>query len=636
MNFFGLGLHIVPIGILVLIVFFVVMAKKSNHPGQHQLSGLVHTGKSALVLILVVGASLFLGSMLPGRLGLLFMCIPMVVFPAWYARRERTAYLLQLGAFDNLFPGESRNRANAHMAARQKQAQAAARDTSPFITLGTALGTLTKELDGYAPDAGLPVGMTVNDLSQHLLIIGETGTRKTSLMRKIIAQYVASGAGSMLVLDGKGKLAAELAGLPNYTVIDPSIDLGLIEGLGPEDVARALSSVGAHFGKEKTNPFFISEASTMIFHGGVLLQALVAAGVQDYVWNLHCYINLLTNLNADPTKEGERLAELLANFIPKDEGDVFLLANATTYAVSTIVSYSSETRSNIWATVTSWFSPLLQHKDLVRWSHITHGFDISTIDSGGLFGVSLPEVKFGKAGLLAQSLIKERVFNILRRRVIDPKPDQKKILILMDEAQELIGDADKAFLPIARELGGMAIYASQSIDAFYARIGDQNAAKAFLNTFVSQIILKSSEASLEWITTRLGNTKRPSWKGRGAAIGFVKSLDSLATTATSSLTHEGTTLYRKLRRQGAGQFEYGGVFEGGAVLGRQFGHINHLHIPAMTTVEFEAKPLITLDEADSHLAEPSIAIVQVQRGGVRRRDFVELSTLKAFPPTKAA
>lgn len=620
---------IIPLAVLlVIIVLIIAMVKKKNaDPDANQLSGFVHTGKSALMLAVVVAVSLFLGTVTHGRLSLFLLSLPMIVFPAWYARHSRTAYLLQLAAIDNLFPGESLNRSNAHMTARWEQALNAASDTSPFITLGTASGTLTKELDGYAPDADLPVGLTVNDLSQHLLVVGSSGTRKTSLLRKFLEQYVKANAGGLLVLDGKGKLAAEMKGLPGYTIIDPRVDLGLIEGLLPADLVRALSSVGAHFGKEKVNPFFISEGSTMIFHAAVILQALVEAGLDQKTWTLHDLFNLLINLNADPCKEGERLAGLLGNFTPQIEGDGLLLANAVTYAISGIVSYSSETRSNVWATVQSWISPILQHADLVRWSHTEHGIDIAKTDTGGLFGISLPEVKFGTAGLLVQSLIKERVFNILRKRVTDPKPNQTKIAIVVDEAQDLIGAADKAFLPIARDLGGIAVYASQTIDAFRARIGDKDAANAFLDTFSSQVMLRSSKDSIEWMSSRLGSTKRPSWKGRSPAIGFVASLDSLAQAATSSVIHEGTALYRSLRRQGAGQFDYG---KKATVLGRQYGHINHLHIPVMTTVEFEAKPLVTREEADSHLAEPGVAIVQVQRGGVRRRDFVKLDTLQHF------
>lgn len=621
------------IGLMVLfavVLLIVILSSDKNKLQQNQQyqpkrKGLVHTGRSFLLLLAVVVVSLIASSRLP-----ICAYIPMVIFPAWYVRRECTAYLRQLAAMDHYFPGESLIRSDTHVNARLKQAINAVADRSPYITLGTATGTLTAQLDGFAPDAGMPVGLTFDDLSQHMLVVGEPGSGKTScVLRPLIKQYVDAKAGGMLVLDGEKGLPAEVKGLPGYICIDPSVDLGLIEGLEPADVVRALASVGSHF-KSKAGSgekaFFIATASTMIFHCSTILKALVQASIDEYEWNLHCLYNLMINLNANPRKEGERLTSLLANFSSAIANDDLLLANALTYVVSAIPGLASDTRSNIWATVQSWFDPIFQHPELVRWTHITHGVDIAKIDTGGLFGVSLPEVRYGEAGLLVTSLTKERVFNIVRRRVTNPSPGQKKILIVADECQNVIGDSDEKFLPIARELGGLVVYASQSIDAFKARISGEKAANAFLATFKSQVMLRASEESINWLVSRLGTTLRPTWKGPSAAINYVASLDSLAAASISDVAHEGTPLYRSLRRQGAGQFKYGNLY------GRDYGHVDDLHVQALTTVEFEEKPLISLGEADSHLAEPFIAIVQVQRGNVRRRDFVQLTPMFGFEP----
>lgn len=630
-----IGPFVVAFIVLVVVVLFLVAIinffsgdknqLQQNQQNQPKRKGIVHTGRSFLFLVAVVVGSLWASVYLP-----ICAYLPMVIFPAWYVRRERTAYLRQLAAMDHYFPGESLIRSDTHVIARLKQAINAVADRSPYITVGTATGTLTAQLDGFAPDAGMPVGLTFDDLSQHMLVVGEPGSGKTScVLRPLIKQYVDAKAGGMLVLDGEKGLPAEVKGLPGYICIDPSVDLGLIEGLEPAEVVRALASVGSHF-KSKAGSgdksFFIATASTMIFHCSTILKALVQASIDEYEWNLHCLYNLMINLNADPRKEGERLTSLLANFSSAIANDDLLLANALTYVVSAIPGLASDTRSNIWATVQSWFDPIFQHPELVRWTHITHGVDIAKIDTGGLFGVSLPEVRYGEAGLLVTSLTKERVFNIVRRRVTNPSPDQKKILIVVDECQNVIGDSDEKFLPIARELGGLAVYASQSIDAFKARISGEKAANAFLATFKSQVMLRASEESINWLVSRLGTTLRPTWKGPSAAINYVASLESLAVASISDVAHEGTPLYRSLRRQGAGQFKYGNLY------GRDYGHVDDLHVQALTTVEFEEKPLISLGEADSHLAEPFIAIVQVQRGNVRRRDFVQLTPMFGFEP----
>lgn len=593
---------------------------------------LTHVGRSTLYLALTTVGAVTTAALAPPLLSLPILCIPMCVLPGWYAARHRTAYLRQRKAIDNIFPGESLVRMDGHMIARKQQAEAVMQDPTPFLLLGTAMGFTTMNLDGYGPDAGMPFGLTIADLAQHLLVVGTSGTGKTSgVLRPLLWQYVQAKAGGLLVLDGKGSLAAEMRGLPNFTVIDPSVDLGLIEGLEPADVVRAMASVGAHFGSTHASAsggFFISEGSTMLFHACVLKKAMVKAGIADHHWTLYDIYKMLVDLNADPKGQGEKISETLASYRPESEGDSILLVDALTYAVATIVSMNAETRSNVWATVQSWMSPIFQHPDLVKWSHTEHGIDITKIDQGAGFGVSLPEVKYNKAGLLAQSLIKERVFNILRARADVGAAGKCQIAIVVDEAQELIGEADKAFLPVARGLGGIAVYASQSIDAFYARIGNRDEASAFLDTFSSQLMLRSSKHSIEWMQERLGMTIRPQWKGNGSAIGFTESLKSLARSDLGG-GDEGGSIFRSLRRHGAGQFALPTGAE--LTLGRDFGSEADLAVVASTVVEFKPGPLVTMDEANSHLLTKFVALAQVQRGGVPRRDFIQLKPMYKFP-----
>lgn len=70
--------------------------------------------------------------------------------------------------------------AEVHIEARRKQAHAAVRDKTPFVWLGEASGKATSKRDGFAPDAGKPFGQTIQDLKLHSMIMGASGTGKTS------------------------------------------------------------------------------------------------------------------------------------------------------------------------------------------------------------------------------------------------------------------------------------------------------------------------------------------------------------------------------------------------------------------------------------------------------------------------
>lgn len=69
---------------------------------------------------------------------------------------------------------------------RHIQALNADEDKSPLIIFGTATGALTFNGDSFAPDKGLPVAMSEDDISTHMQVFGSTGTGKTTELRTII------------------------------------------------------------------------------------------------------------------------------------------------------------------------------------------------------------------------------------------------------------------------------------------------------------------------------------------------------------------------------------------------------------------------------------------------------------------
>jgi len=101
----------------------------------------------------------------------------------------------------------------------------------------------------------MPFGLSVGDLSTHMLVLGQTGTGKTAaVIRPVVWQWQEAKAGGLLVLDGKGQLPKELAGLPGYQVISPeSSNFNAIQNLQPDEVADTLFQL---FSSDKDrNPF---------------------------------------------------------------------------------------------------------------------------------------------------------------------------------------------------------------------------------------------------------------------------------------------------------------------------------------------------------------------------------------------
>ncbi|MGK8200551.1 hypothetical protein [Burkholderia cepacia] len=188
-----------------------------------------------------------------------------------------------------------------------------------------------------------------------------------------------------------------------------------------------------------------------------------------------------------------------------------LIQQALKFASSDLPRLRADLRSDIRATLLSWFSPIMSNEKLVNWAYLEKGCDVLACLRGAVVGISLPETLYQEAGKVITMLAKKRVFNAVKARgsVSDWQtafPDQRPLLCMIDEAQLLIGKGSHSdegqLLSIARSLGLRCVFASQTIDAFDARLG-QDSSRAFLNNFISWCCMRSSKASHAWANDRM-------------------------------------------------------------------------------------------------------------------------------------
>lgn len=128
---------------------------------------------------------------LPISIASLIALIPMVLpFIAWkFSSSKRAKALLARSIMDRHFINI--NHKTKRNATRWAQAKNAFQDKTKFIRLGTAKGSFDEAGDVLAPETYLPYGLSVADLSKHMIIFGSTGTGKTSsAIRPIIKAII--------------------------------------------------------------------------------------------------------------------------------------------------------------------------------------------------------------------------------------------------------------------------------------------------------------------------------------------------------------------------------------------------------------------------------------------------------------
>lgn len=588
----------------------------------YQLFGL------AMCLIMFLGVGVAIGSNwvpLPRYLvGGEYVALVLVAFaPRWYADRvssDRAHKLAQYGT--SVTQADTGMLTDLHMEPRRLQFENATHDATPFIRIGTATGFFRAFMDGYAPDPGLPFGLTCADLSTHFAVFGKTGTGKTSgLLRPIANAFLASGYGGALILDGKGQLAREFKGrFEDYLLVEPGDDcqLALIEGLEPEDVVQTLASVRGSDSKADggENGFFVNSGRQLLLYVAIVVREMNRIDAARYPWTFSALVQMLNAMVMPETSK--RYVDVLA----AQDGKSPMLRDAIAYFRVQLPAMDERTRANIAATCSAWLAPVMSHPKVRPWASLSTGVDVTRCLRGGLVGVNAPATEYGDAGAVITAMVKARIFAAVRRRAADWSRNgtDKPILMLVDEAQAVVGRAEQELFPVARSLGLIGVYATQSVDEFYERFGEHGAL-ALLNNFRSFAVFDSSEKTFEWASRHLGwsEVRQQRFRSGHSDPGMAARL--AAGSPIFDPEHPDREYMKGLARDRVGGMW--SVVKGALQIVQ--GKEADINLDVETEFSHRVEPLLSVERADAYLAAPGMAVVQVQRGQVRRRDVVRLN-----------
>jgi hypothetical protein len=606
---------------------------------------------------------------LPGWAQPLYWAFLGCAVPVWWNHKQEQLRALQLLYQSKIGMGDLRTLGNTNAEKRQRQAEQAEKDKSGFIPLGRARGVLTTYGDGYSPDEGLILGLTCHELRTHFHGFGKTGGGKTfNLFTPIIQWWARHGHGGVLVLDGKGAAGDDLIGdfiarhglKHRALLIKPGIQLGLMEGLTPNDFIDAIFDIGGARNEEQSQndseKFFITQARTFGLSVARVLWALVEHGRGDparkFFLTIDSVDRLKVFLKADTTGS-QALLKSVESF-EAYASDV-LLRDAVRYIKHDFWTQPTDQAGGIVSTFDNTIKDLLAHPELRAWASMETGVDCTIPTTGGFVAVSLPEVKYGQAGKLVQSLIKQRLFIKIRRRgdYNWRAAGETPVLFAVDESQEMISKADRDFLPQSRGLGGYAAYFTQSVDAYESRMGDAST-RSFLDSFRSSAAFESSPKTYEFFAAAMGQGRFITWGSPSQVINYLGTAQMVASSPLHDNSREDARFMRKMRRRGAGRV----IVPSGQpnqprtrmvgrgetmtlpdiearMLGRSYHDPSEIHADSADQFTFTAsvsgevreRTLLMLEDCAKHLNSEQDAIVSYRRGGARRHDFVSFDEL---------
>lgn len=466
-----------------------------------------------------------------------------------------------------------------------------------------------------------------------------------------------------LILDNKGSLPLDLMGIrSDYVVLEPEFtDVNPLEGLDPEQRYKAFAAVAAEKAEGNKNAYFINNAleyCAKAFHFHYHLSRFERACVEEtnklydefhanytpeeiagfdpdviplkdertYLDNLQTFDDITDMMSHEPAPgeelnlAGQLAQRMLEEYAPAQSG---LLKQACFYIIRRLPAMKPEDRQTTLSSVRSWLSTLTSNSLVLRWLECEHGIDISEVCRGKAYGLNAPDHKYGRAGIVVSNMLKERVYSIIRNR-----PDMKKwtlddgwtqVLLAIDECQESISESEDVMFAVARSKGLIGLFACQTITTLIKKMGEDSC-KAFLGNITNQICFKSNKATYEHMMNLIGEVEKVQYHSNIKAIDYNGKITQVLTGPEHDPNHPQARTLRGLgrglwaRTRGAFANIFTGLsdFENSSVLN------------PFSNVKIMYEPLFSPAEISTMLKEPFMALVQVERGSVERRDFVRM------------
>ncbi|MBI1331469.1 MAG: TraM recognition domain-containing protein [Armatimonadetes bacterium] len=403
--------------------------------------------------------------------------------------------------------------------ARMMQIAEAMNDKTPILRLGKSTGILAARGDSYAPSVGVPFDLSLRDLQNHLLVLGGTGSGKTSGILRPLAHQISSLKGvGLVVMDGKASLPGELKSLAGMQIVDPAESkFSLVSGLSPAELVDTIVDV-LTTGQE-SDPYWSNSAA------GLLRRAAVLARFIGGSWWTLSGIGKLATSQEELKKIIDRL-DLKA--VAKDP----LVSEAVSYFMNEWSVMDEKPKSGIMSHAMTWIATITAHPELLAWAEAKEGedsFDLFSPLTGGRLGFLIPAHRYGRAGAVVTALLKARIYSRLKERAEGKSTNSVPVVFLIDEAQEVATKDDATMLSIGRSLGLAMVGATQTIEGITEKLGDKAAAK-WLAVYGNALSLTGrSPATDEFMAKRAGSV----WKAAVQTAPGISVKDSIVASQFS-------------------------------------------------------------------------------------------------------
>jgi hypothetical protein len=215
-------------------------------------------------------------------------------------------------------------------------------------------------------------------------------------------------------------------------------------------------------------------------------------------------------------------------------------------------------------------------------------------------------------------------------------------MVMIDEAQDLVSDAERQLLPKARSLGMCAVMLTQNWEGLENKLGGEMKALQFCTTFQNYSLMRSSPKTYQFFLEKLGTAQMLTYEQPVMGLDMHGGVLALQASPLNDMDHPNRSAMRQMERQGAGKLVVQAVMPRGAGNGWQ-GHAmvniddnmltKHIVVPQTGQLKIQQ---VFLPEEYSALLTMGKAILVLNRAGERRIDLATMHPVYAHELRKAS
>ncbi|KAB2678065.1 type IV secretion system DNA-binding domain-containing protein [Brucella tritici] len=340
----------------------------------------------------------------------------------------------------------------------------------PFVGIGKSTGRLEERGKPFAPRAGVIVGPDFEGLRQHMLVMGFTGSRKTTLgITPISIEFLKSAQktgqkAGIIVFDGKGILATSIrAAMPKelrgtyitYSTQDGGVGLDLLKHLTPPQIGQVF--VGQAFkraGGKDVGGKWINGAGSNVQQAAEILRYAAAHpqflkeiwGAREYTY--YSLLGILALATEDLLRDTvvRRILEVAQQDPTVFPSDVIESARG----LEKLGSLAPETKTSYTSNIQDVIGIIAGTGNLARRfaSGEIKGETFQSIDcifNGGMVGVAISPADEQEGGLLIANLIKTIVYTMAQQRDSASSRAREELLRIDDYVNGMFGELQETY-----------------------------------------------------------------------------------------------------------------------------------------------------------------------------------------------